>query len=1386
MTIFVERTCTEIHNKRSRDEMQSASKPLKEFRDVEAYVLLGGPGLGKTSVFEREKKETGDGSYVTARNFLTFEDKPEWHNKTLFIDGLDEVRAGKADGRTPLDAIRNKLHRLGRPRFRLSCREADWFGDNDSRHLKDVSPDSKIRMIRLDPLPEREVGKILCINFDIKDPGEFIRSAKERGIGDLLNNPQTLGMLVEAVSPMPGQAFPRSRTETFELACGKLIEEHSDEHRQACGDPFGMEPFMEAAGRLCAVQLLSGIQGYGLAGAASHPYFPVLNQVAAEDGDKLRYIVGTKLFNDLSEGHFAPIHRQVAEFLAGRYLANLIHQGLSLRRVLALMTGFDGSIVTELRGLAAWLAAHSKPSRAEIIPRDPLGTMLYGDIRDWSADEKVLLLEHLKRKSQENPSFVREMGLDERCGEMATENMALEIRKRLENPARDDAWQSFVSIVVQMLRDGDPLPGIHQLLLDIARDGSRWPRIRRTAIDAFVQQKGDGQKTDSELKGLLAEVYEEKVRDPDDHLLGRLLGELYPQALSAPEVLKYLRVPKRPGDFVEYEYFWTYLVPKSSTCEQLAQLLDGLTEGYKKPGELKRSSRKPDFFLKRLPRIWLSRFLNNCSEEINRFRLFDWLGVAARVGDWEDDSGVVSDHARCIRSWLEHRPEVCKWLLEQGLKRCIELEECGDEIDFRNCMHMQKNRRLFGARMPEDYGRWCRDQALVTKDSNAQIWLMREVASCLQHRRYDEGISLDAVTKSLERHPGLKTAFDESSKQMHEFDEWNANFSKEQEKSCRQRQEKERQHLKPHETALRENRANPRWLHNLALVYLGGDGPIRGGNPRSRLYGLLGNDHDLVAAVLEGLRGAIDRADVPNEDEIFELNYKSQRHVLALPIVAGLEERASASPNQELCLEEKQMRVALAVHYTEPHWSVHLGGGRTADQKSLWFPPLLKSHPHIVSQVLTEFARAQLRSGAENVDGLYELAHFEDHRQVAGLVAVPLLEAFPVRCKVAQLQDLRHLLHAAALNLGDADALVDLIERKLANKSMNLGQSAYWLATGLLLLPDRFTGARDCYIAASQRPVANLQPFVAAALEMADGLSNLPEAPALKLLIRFVGATSKPDLSSWESKSGEDGIIRQRMEAGLGVRGFINQLASDHSEAATMALEELSSDDGLKEWRLELLDAVDRQKKARREGDFQHCSPEQALKTLNNLSPANSADLAALTVEYLLEISNRIRHGNTSDWRQYWNEVPRNGPYVPVHENVGRNALLSDLKEKLMHLGIDAQPEGQHADEMRSDIRVAYGGFSIPIEVKKSCSPDLWRAIKTQLIAKYTRDPGAEGYGIYLVFWFGNTEHFRPTPGSGTPPKSAAELQEQLLDTLSEEERRKISVCVIDVARPQT
>lgn len=183
-------------------------------------------------------------------------------------------------------------------------------------------------------------------------------------------------------------------------------------------------------------------------------------------------------------------------------------------------------------------------------------------------------------------------------------------------------------------------------------------------------------------------------------------------------------------------------------------------------------------------------------------------------------------------------------------------------------------------------------------------------------------------------------------------------------------------------------------------------------------------------------------------------------------------------------------------------------------------------------------------------------------------------------------------------------------------------------------------------------------------------------------------------------------------------------------------------------------------------------------------TPANAGDFAALLVNKLEELAIEIRHGNTDDWKQYWKVDDHGRATDPRHEDPCRDALLSDLRQRLV-AGVDAQPEGHYADDKRADIRVAYGDWAIPIEIKKNNHPQLWSAIKKQLIAKYTRDPRSSGFGIYVVLWFG-AEHTRVVPPCGHHPKpdTPKELKRCLEEELTDEQRQMIRVVVIDVSCP--
>ena len=137
---------------------------------------------------------------------------------------------------------------------------------------------------------------------------------------------------------------------------------------------------------------------------------------------------------------------------------------LPAQRVIALLRGGDGAVVSEMRGLSAWLAAHCPDTRADLIERDPIAVGLYGDIRGFSLAEKRALLKSLNRQA----SRLGSVWTYAVFGPLATPDLEPALREILQETSRDQEHQTFTDFVLCVLEQADPLPGLSEILLGIS------------------------------------------------------------------------------------------------------------------------------------------------------------------------------------------------------------------------------------------------------------------------------------------------------------------------------------------------------------------------------------------------------------------------------------------------------------------------------------------------------------------------------------------------------------------------------------------------------------------------------------------------------------------------------------------------------------------------------------------------------------------------------------------------------------------------------------------------------------------------------------------------------------------------------------------------------
>ena len=1391
--MVVERTVSRWRDGR----WESKGGTLADYRSAHGYVLLGEGGSGKTTAF-RSEADGADHLYVTARRFIR-PNSLECKGRTLFIDGLDEQRARGDDPREPLDKVLGRIEQLGRPRFRLSCREESWLGRGDLRELSSVTNGEEVHLLRLDPL-SRDGAREILVSVGIGEPNDFLWNASERGLDAFLRNPLLLKVLAKAVRPgsVASKPWPDTQLATFERACRILAREPNQEHRDARdGPPFSDNKLVITAGRLCAIALLSDKLGWSRRGLGDDDHPPLSD--AGTPQEVLKFALDTKLFTGSAETGRSPRHRRIAEFLAAKYLDKRIRAGLPATRVLALMAGGEGMVAPDLHGVSAWLATMNREARAPLIDMDPVGVAFGGDAGRLGCHEVERLL----------------TGLESQLGYRWIAPSWASLDSLLAGPAKDILWarlrdsdrsQGRQQLVGLLLRGLTPLAGsdagwahsprasaaeARDPLLAVVRDDTWQDWVRHRAVRALIHMLGAEPDDPRVLLRLLRELSDGRVRGDDrDELRGELLAHLYPGHIGPNEIWDYM--PSRTVPRGKGASFWTRDLAENSSPEQVKGLLEALMVRAK---ELMFALAQHE--LEVVPFRVLGRALDLFGDEADVAQLYEWFKL---VEADRERTGLVPAHCnnvvlrsrhaseqKRIYEWLGERREVQLALLLEGLER-------NASAPTDRSLHLSLGMKFLADGAPPGFRKWCLQRAVEMVKTRPRASTELRWWATMQHEPWGQPLDDDEIAATIRSSPRLRNWNDgRLAERAREADEMARRRESPPYSTLREQRDRYVASVCDQLVTLEAGEGPPEMLHELARVYV--NGLEAGGPERARAdLGLrLGSDRHVMAAVVRGFRRLVGRTDLPTMEDIVQLHERRRMSWYALPFLAGLAEDEQAEVDVFERLDEAGLRRALAFYFLSrlPTTRHPIPGNfsHSKDCRPRWYHSALQVRPDAVADVMVAVHRIRVRAKQLPDQHLYDMAAKDEYARVAPLAVPRMFTPFPSRCAGEdQLAALRQVL-LAAIRYMPVRELAELVSKRLARSGMDVAQRAYWLAAGGFVAPDEWLPRLIEFL--SEEGETRVHHVVDFLVPETQPLANQDWVTAhLAGLVRAVGAKlhspwdDLPD--STDHFMGGDGFATGIKAESL-VNRWVKTMVHRVDDETTAALADLADDPALAKWRGRLQRARDEQAEGRRAATRKAPVLGEVRKALEGGPPGSAADLAALVAERLHQLAKRIRDGSTDGWILYWHRDP-NDPKgrkvtTPNPENACRNVLVFGLEPLLEPHDIAVIQDEQVAEEKRPDIMARFPPHAVPIEIKKTDSRDLWTAASDQLHERYCRDPRSDGYGIYLVLWFG-ADHLRKAPPRGRRPESPGELRDRLLDELAPQHRLKIRIIVIDVSAP--
>ncbi|MCB2199501.1 hypothetical protein KQI63_08855 [bacterium] len=573
------------------------SRGWEELLERKSTIVLGEAGSGKSVEFKNQvERINSNGKFAFGIEIHDLCKNPlsncvdqalfkKWRRSKesgyFFLDSLDEAKLRQSTLRQALLSLSNGIQGFeSRIHIFISSRTSDWDNRTDFeefsaaiKKLVDLKRDKISEDANLNadnheniiescfvllPLDGSRVVQ-LAKAIGVENPSGFLDAIRHAGAEPLVGRPLDVEWMAEHWIE---ENLIGTWTEILEgKISAALFERHRErESRLSDTDAYGY------AERIAGFMSLSNARYISAPGNSTSEtgILPIDDLAADLELHKRHELVSRGVFDVPTFGRIKFHHEFIREYLAFKWLAR---PEFSRQKVAQLFfsSGEAHPIPMHLKAIAAWYCIYSPDFRRTVIRKEPELLFDLGDPQAISVEERIQILESLRRKYKHRLEF----GFYYDRSRLARFSNGLPTKALVSLLEDQEAPDEFVRTILEIALAGEHKDLANQAT-QIALSSERGPSVRIEAINV-VSKLGSSELL-SVLSGLKNDL------SLQEEIAASLIDFLFPGILTIGDVTAVLKgIDKRPRHVhTLLDSVITRSIPEHANLEQLIEIIIGV------------------------------------------------------------------------------------------------------------------------------------------------------------------------------------------------------------------------------------------------------------------------------------------------------------------------------------------------------------------------------------------------------------------------------------------------------------------------------------------------------------------------------------------------------------------------------------------------------------------------------------------------------------------------------------------------------------------------------------------------------------------------------------------------------------------------------------------